>query len=240
MHPPPYSLTVSARRLATWISASIAGLLIAHITVQLLRFTTGNARLYGLAYIFSLGAEKNIPTLYASFSMLFCALLLMAISLARRPGQRLSRHYWAGLSLIFGFLAIDEILEVHEKLIDPMREYFGASGALYYAWVIPYSIGALVIVAVYAPFLLRLPRRSAILFVLAGAIFVTGAIGFEMLSGMVYLPGTPLNARYVVIQTFEEVLELSGIGIFIFALADYIETHLGGISVTIGDDRRQP
>lgn len=239
MHPPSYLPAVSARRLAAWVSAAIAGLLFAHTIVQLLRFTTGNARLYGLSYLFSLGAEGNIPTLYASFSMLFCAFLLATIGLAQRPGQPVSRRYWFGLSLIFGFLAVDELLEVHEKLIDPTREYFGASGALYYAWVIPYSIGALVIVAAYVPFLLRLPRRSAILFVLAGAIFVTGAIGFEMLSGTVYVPGMPLNARYVVIQTFEEVLEMSGTGIFIFALADYIETHLGGISVTIGDDRRQ-
>ncbi len=46
---------------------------------------------------------------------------------------------------IYTFLAIDETAQIHEKLIAPIRVAFGLTGALYFAWVIPYGIGVLVL-----------------------------------------------------------------------------------------------
>jgi hypothetical protein len=226
-------MVFSARRLALWNVVAIVGLLHLHMAIQALRFMTGNERLYGLAYAFSLGAEHNIPTIYATLAILFCALLLAMIGLSYRLPERVPRAYWLGLSMIFVFLALDESLQVHEKLIDPMRNYVDASGALHYPWVIPYSIGVLVVFVVYVPFLLRLPQRTSLLFVLAGSVYVTGAVGFEMLSGVFYVQGVSLNPYYVVAQTLEELFEMTGIGIFIYGLANFIESELGGITITI-------
>lgn len=230
---PEYSITLSAQRLATLLTAVIGILLLAHTLIQSLRFATGNDRLYGLAYAFSFGAEHNVPTLYSSLTLLVCALLLLIIGLANHPRQRRSRIYWLGMSAIFAFLALDESLQIHEKLTEPVRSMLDASGALYYSWVIPYSIGVAVIAVAYAPFLFRLPRRTAMLFVLAGTVFVAGAVGFEMLSGVFYVEGMSLNPEYVIAQTLEELFEMAGIGIFIFALADYIASHMGGLSIAI-------
>ena len=227
------SITLSAQRVAALIAGIISVLLFAHVLIQFLRFVMGNDRLYGLAYLFSFGAEHNVPTLYSSLTLLLCALLLAVIGFARHPALQGSRTYWLALAAIFVFLALDESLQIHEKLIEPMRNLVNATGALYYAWVIPYSIGVLLIAAAYVPFLTRLPRRTALLFVLAGTVFVSGAVGFEMLSGIFYVEGLSLNPAYVVAQTIEELFEMAGIGIFIFALADYIGSHLGGLSIAI-------
>jgi hypothetical protein len=72
-----------------------------------------------------------------------------------------------------------------------------------------------------------------LLFVLAGSVYVTGAVGFEMLSGVFYVQGVSLNPYYVVAQTLEELFEMTGIGIFIYGLANFIESELGGITITI-------
>ena len=100
---------VTPKSLATGFSAAVSLLLVAHIFVQAGRFATGDDRLFGLVYMFSVGADGNIPTFYSAFALLFCSgLLAFTAALVRKSGQPLF-YYWSGLSLIFAFLAVDEM-----------------------------------------------------------------------------------------------------------------------------------
>ena len=90
--------------------------------------------------------------------------------------------------------------------------------------------------AAYTRFLFRIPRRSAILFIFAGVCFVSGALVMELISGHVYQAAGSKNILYVVVQTLEETLEMSGIVIFIFALIDYIEKSIGQLHLILGHD----
>ena len=72
---------------------------------------------------------------------------------------------------------------IHERLRVPVRNSLGVSGLLYNAWVIPYGIALVVFVIAYLRFLMSLPKKIMILFIVSGATFVAGAIGFESLSG---------------------------------------------------------
>lgn len=94
---------------------------------------------------------------------------------------------------------------------------------LYSAWVVPYGIGLVLLAATYTRFLFRIPRRSAILLIFAGVWFVSGALVMELISGHVYQAAGSKNILYIVVQTLEETLEMSGIVVFIFALIDYIK-----------------
>ena len=223
-------IRISAAGLTRCFIVLVAVLVALHAGVQVARFITGNDRLFGLVYMFSLGADGNVPTLYSSFALLFSALLLAAI--ASRAAA--DRGYWWVLSLAFLFLTLDESLEIHEKLFGPLRQSLHTSGLLHYAWVIPYGIGAAAFGLAYVRFLMRLPRRTAVIFVVAGLAYVGGAVGMEMIGGLLFEESGSRSAVYVLAQSVEEILEMGGIVLFIYALADYVERHCGGLTLRLG------
>ena len=177
------NLTLTPRRLTSTFAVIALCLLLAHGAIQTVRFATGNERVGGLVFFFSVGADTNLPTFYSAFAILSCAVLLTIVGAASRGGGEVASGYWYGLAVTFLFLALDEMLELHERLIEPMRSRLDTSGYFYYAWVIPYGLGLVVFVGVYVRFLMRVPRRTAVLFVVAGAIFVAGGLGLEMVEG---------------------------------------------------------
>lgn len=150
---------------------------------------------------------------------------------------------WLGLSVIFLFLSIDEIGSVHELLVGPIRSHFDTSGLLFYAWVIPYGIGLLCLIAIYARFLLRLPRKTLSWFVSGGCIFVLGAIGLELFGGRIHddigLDGSIAHVvgedalKFSILYTIEELLEMIGVVIFIYGLLTYIVDELGALKIKV-------
>lgn len=231
-------IRLTPERICRYNAAIVVGLLGFHVALQSVRFATGNRFLFGLGPFFNVGADGNLPTYYSALSLLVSAILLLLIAVSTTSHRISDRKYWYALAAIFTFLSTDEMLQIHEHLIEPLRSTFGTSGIFYYAWVIPYGLGVLVLACVYLPFLLRLPRRTAILFVVAGASFVGGAIGIEVVSGLISEARGNDNPTYVALQTLEELLEMTGIVIFIYALADYIASHRGGLHLRItGQDR---
>ncbi|MCZ6672888.1 MAG: hypothetical protein O7C75_08110 [Verrucomicrobia bacterium] len=146
---------------------------------------------------------------------------------------------WLGLALIFCFLAIDETAVIHERFTQPVRETLGTDGLLHYAWVIPYGLAVLVIAILYLRFLFRLPKRFLILFIVAGAIYVCGAIGFEMLSGNHEVPYGRENLLYCTYYTLEELFEMTGIVLFIYGLLSYITEKFDGLSLNLKADKAE-
>ncbi|MBI4204237.1 MAG: hypothetical protein HY527_04355 [Betaproteobacteria bacterium] len=179
------------------------------------------------AYIvfFSVSGEGKLPTFYSGMTLLAAAALLGLIAAHERSrGGRFHRH-WAGLGIIFVLMALDEMFRVHEMTIRPLREIFGVtSGALSRAWVIPAMAFLAVMAVAYFRFLVALPARSRALFVIAGAIYVGGALGLEMVGG-VYTSTYQRDLTYGVIATLEEVLEMAGMVLFLYGLMDHAEHH---------------
>lgn len=233
-------LTLTPKRLARLFGLAVCCLIIAHVVVQTTRFVTGNERLFGAVPFFSIGSDRNLPTFYSAIALLACASLLGLIGFVSRQRTSIRPLYWYGLAAVFVFLSIDEMLMLHEKMIEPLRSKLGTSGIFYYAWILPYGAALLALLAVYGRFLLRLPRRTSRLFIFSGILFVTGAIGFEMLGGLHFEAHGGKTIGYVALQTVEETLEMVGIFIFLYALADYLEANFGGIRVhLVGDGQAE-
>jgi hypothetical protein len=230
-------IKITPKRLSLAFGGMVAALLAAHVVTQTIRFATGDNFLLGLVPLFSIGSDKNLPTFYSAFAILFCAILLTLIGRASTKDRYLSFGYWYGMAVVFVFLSVDEMLMLHERTIDPLRTMLDASGLLYYTWVLPYGIGVLIFAAIYARFLFRLRRRTRLLFVIAGTIYVVGAIGVEMLTGLYFESHGGGNPGYVALQTVEETLEMSGIVIFIFALADYLDHQFNGLRLVLSSGR---
>ncbi len=199
-------------------------LIIASIVGQLMTHLTGHGHIYGLVPLLNLDNENNIPTFFSSFLLLFAALLLMVITILARNSKASYVSGWAILSSGFLFMAFDEAFSLHEELNEPTRTLLGNDihGVFYYSWVIPAIPLVLVIALFFLKFLLYLPAKTRLNFLIGAILYIGGAIGIEMIGGFyASLYGT-YNLTYSMIVTVEESLEMAGSIIFIWALLEYI------------------
>jgi len=207
-------------------------LFLCNIGALFCQFYFGHDTIYGLVPLFKFNDENNIPTLYSSIALLFSAALLFSIAINNKKSGD-SYLYWLWLAVIFIFLSIDETASIHERFKDPTRELLNAKGLFYFAWVIPYGLAVTLFLIFYIRFLIILPRITMILFVVSGFIYVLGAIGLEMVSGMyAELHGTNTSI-YETIATFEELFEMLGVIVFIYALLSHIKSKHQGLVISV-------
>jgi hypothetical protein len=135
------------------------------------------------------------------------------------------------LSAIFVALSVDEIASFHERSIDSLRAALGANGLLYYPWVLIGGACALAVLLIYLPFLRRLPARTRILFLIAGSIYVIGALGMEMIGGWHASKHGVDNLTFATLAHIEEGLELAGMLLFLYALLDYLRAKAPAITL---------
>ena len=99
-----------------------------------------------------------------------------------------------------------------------MRALVPVGGLLHFAWVIPGAAAVLLVGLIYLRFLAGQPRRLARNMVLAGAVYVGGALILEMVGGLLfetYGPGVQTD----LVSMLEEVAEMAGIILYIHTLA---------------------
>lgn len=184
-----------------------------------------------LAPLFNIDKEQNIPTLYSWSALLFCAMLLATIAQVKKATRGQYVNHWRILAVIFAYLSIDEALSLHEKFIEPLRTSLNTGGILYYAWVIPGAIFAIAVFLGFLKFINALPTKTKRLFLTAGAVFIGGALGMELLSGAYANLYTENNFVTAILTSIEEFMEMIGIVIFIYALLSYINSELKGLSL---------
>lgn len=206
-------------QIIAWIVLILASanlLMIYHV-----HFGLVDRRLERTVEAFHFDQEGNIPTIFSFLLLLGSAVILWLISHSHRlKGE--SWIPWKGLAIIFIYLAVDEAIQIHEMFNELTSRFSGtlASG-IKFPWVIPYSILVVIFGLVYLPFLMRLPKYFRKMFVLSGLVFVTGAIGFELLGGKrIDVAGE--DFVYGTIMTLEETLEMTGVGLFIYTLLSYM------------------
>lgn len=181
----------------------------------------------------ALDTENSLPAWYSSILLFFNAAALGMIATVAKTKNDTDAIYWIVLAWVFLFLSADEVASLHERLSDPVLNALDASGVFFFAWVIPYGAVLFVLTLSYARFLLRLPRRSLILFGVAGVIYLGGAIGMDMVGGAIADKNGADNTPYVVAMIIEETLEIAGMNVFFVALRRHLEDNydLRAISV---------
>nr|WP_321359136.1 hypothetical protein [uncultured Hyphomonas sp.] len=218
-------------------------LLAAHLFVLVMNFGFGRDYLWGLAEKFNLNEEMNFPTLVATVELLACGAMLAANAFFR-PGAAGQAAGWWVLSGVFIFLGFDENIGLHEMLSHPTSQALQADWVPEYAWMIPYSAALLIAAVVLLPWFLRIDRSSQIRFAIAGAIFVSGALGVEILESA-NLSGTApelleggasladISLSQALLTTLQECMEYIGAGYFLYALV----LRLGGLRLQVSPRR---
>ena len=80
----------------------------------------------------------------------------------------------------------------------------------------------------------HLPAKTRNLVIWAGALFVGGALGMEMMAAHQDSLNTSNVFLYKLYSTIEELWEKLGVLVFIYALLSYMEKYVGQIQINIG------
>jgi hypothetical protein len=212
--------------------------------------------------IFDVGEERSIPTWFESVLFLLCSMLLAVIAVAKkRRSDRYSLH-WGVLSIILLFLSLDEVASIHEAIGAQAERLLHSAtgltpgGAISYFWVVPGAVFVVIILLAYLRFLANLPQTTRRWFLFAGALFVLGALGIEMLSaqvssssegianffgmelGLSRHSGSAIPKIMIGLQTCaEEMFEMLGLTAFVYALLAYIRSYVEDINVRVRIDK---
>ena len=182
---------------------------------------------YGLYALLDLNGDSSVPTWYAAFTLLLCAGLLALHGHYSRQRGDANAFHWRLLALVFALMSVDEVARIHEVV----GSFLGAqikpavgelNGFFHFDWVAAGMAFTLVVALFYIPFLLRLPRRVAGRLMLAGAVFVGGALVVEIFNARTQYLLDVHSVYYQMGTVVEECLEMLGIAIF----ADVLIRHL--------------
>ncbi|RNI25599.1 hypothetical protein [Rufibacter latericius] len=233
-----YFYNLKSRAVLTFLLKVFFVLLVLNLLVLSLEFYLENYTSSNLAsrytfknYVtgmFYFDGEKNIPTYFSTGNFLFSAALLFLISKHVRLGpEPLYHRKWFWLGWLFVWLAIDELFALHEITAKPMRtvlqQLFGQDnlGLLHFAWFVPYGLAILLVGSYFVKFAFSLPKKTLYNFLVSGFIFLAGAVGMEMVSGLIV--SSNLMSVYKLVTTLEESLEFIGSIYFIYSLIKYME-----------------
>ena len=238
--PSAISLRFTGRRIVKVLTVTVATLIVLSVVALGLRlYTSAPSHPLGAKFIywFNTDVESNVPALFSGFLLLIAAALLAVIALSVGAQKRPYRRHWWALSLIFVYLACDEVGQLHERLSASLPATLEEMGIqtpawMYWAWVGP----ALIIVAIlgitYARMVFSLRPVTRNLFILSGAIFVGGALGLEMYGG--YLESKYGRGAEVLIESLvEEAMEMTGVTLFIYALVRHLRERVTSIHVEV-------
>lgn len=182
-----------------------------------------------LVRIFNVGDETSIPNWYSSAALAVSSALLAGVAATLRARKETKDLIaWAALSAIFALLSLDEIVGMHEVFSEHLHEYLHTSGAFRFAWAFPALVLVLFVGATYLPMLSRLTLRRRVQFIVAGLLYVGGAVGMEMVGSKVFsAAGDQITPLYTVCNHLEEFLEMIGIVLFNAALIEHLASLLG-------------
>ncbi|GAB3826740.1 hypothetical protein GCM10028895_38130 [Pontibacter rugosus] len=206
----------------------VLGLLVANITgvvlESVLAYESRFTRL--IVQYFDFNKEENFPAFFSAVILLFAGLLLFLIHKRSRSmgAARHSRH-WFILGCIFVFMAVDESVQLHEHIAEFVRPKLSndLNGLLHWSWVVPYAVFVLIVVAYFLNWVLRLPAETRNIFFISGFMFVAGALGLELVEGYLFKAYGIDHLYNRVMYCIEELLEMSAVVLFIYALLRHME-----------------
>ncbi|MGY2084287.1 hypothetical protein [Blastococcus sp. SYSU DS0539] len=189
---------------------------------------------YPLLYrLFNTDGETNVPTWFTVLLLVGVAAVCAGIAAQFRRCGVGAGWRWTFLAVIFLYLSVDELAALHEETMPFMAQVVEAEGAFTFPWILIAAPLVVVLALFYAPFVWHLPRGIGVLLLLAGFLYVGGAIGMEAVGGHFYEGGQGyLSTGYVWATTVEELLEMAGAAVALYAVALFAQEKLPQPPVT--------
>lgn len=191
----------------------------------------GYTNFYGFKKFF-FDDEETIPTYFSAINLLIAGILLALIANFKARANDPFILHWKILSGLFILLSIDEIAGIHEMTIDPLVLAYDLSGYLRFPWVILGLMFMAGFSLYYYKFLKSLPKKYIKGFFCSCLIFLTGAIGIEIISAKIFISReeSAKDLIYNLVTSIEESFEMIGIIMFINVLLSYLKTMNNSIN----------
>ena len=226
MSPIVINLKLIPARIAQTLWSTISLLFLLSISTHELARAVPIRRFANLAEIWNPDLEPSIPTWFSTFLLAFAAFLLWQTSKNSALADKRASS-WRWLSAIFTLLSIDEVAGLHERLIGPVSKVLHTGGALVFAWVAPGLIFVAAVALAFTPFLRSLTPALRRALLIAGAAYVSGALGMEMIDGYALDSLKVSKDTYFYLTNIEEFLEMSGVTLLITAVLRHWQNQSG-------------
>lgn len=238
----PGPIAIEPAKIARFLGTFAIILIFCHIAMRLI--TSGAWHLnipYDLLERFDLNKERTLPTFFQGLMLFVSSILLAIIAALNKTEPDHGKNAWALMSALMLFLSADELICIHERLGEWTNQCYGflkltdplaikLSSPFITSWVFIYLPAAFLIFLVSLKWLRRLPAKTRKYFLLAGALYVCGAAGCEMIQSCYWRFGMDHgNLGYEINSIVEEGLEMAGVIIFIWALLAYIANRFKNV-----------
>ena len=175
---------------------------------------------------FNMDNEYVLQSYFSGLLLLTAGFLLCIIAAYKKKVKASFVLQWTLLGIIFLYMAVDEVIQIHEHWQVPLSNLITSKGYFSIDWVRSAVILVAIFGLLYIRFFFKLPRKSMLLFGLSGTVYLMGVLGLEMLAGEYVSTYHQWGYDYGMLVAREETLEMIGISLFIFALLDYIRQQL--------------
>jgi hypothetical protein len=213
---------IKQAQLRRWLTLSTGAVSGAGLVIELLDNFLQDNRLETLVRFFSLSYENNLPSWYASLLLALCGATLWMVALATRQQPTTGKNYvkhWYFLACSFFYISLDELVGLHEHASEWFPHF---RGWLFYSWVLPGGAIVVLLAMAYFQFLAHLQVATRIRFVVAGGLYVMGALVLEIPLGWITQRWGVHSMPYVLLDWLEESLELLGLSLFFLSLVDHL------------------
>ena len=257
-------LAIYAKTIVRTIVLAVLFITLAGLAARFALYMWGDVEFLQPLRLFNVGDERSIPTWFESLQFLLCSILLAVVAVAKKQrNDRYSLH-WSVLSIILLLLSLDEVASIHEAIGQQSERLLHSitgltpGGAIKFFWVVPGAIFVIIVLLAYLRFLADLPQSTRRFFLFAGALFVLGALGIEMLTAQVVSSSGAISDWIVSsfggivdrgtasaiptilkgLQTsVEEMLEMLGLAAFVYALLAYMRSYVEDVTVRVRTDK---
>lgn len=216
----------------------IAVLLGGHVFVNGAYLLFGHGRLLGLSEKLDFVQESSLPNFFAASALLATA--AVAATIARVSSTRTSKltACWSMATAVLVFLAFDEGAGIHDLLAVPVQRALNSDGVLFIGWVAPYAVLTLAVAYKLLPLARALSPGVRNQLVAAAGLYVSAAIGVEMMEavlmdrstqgglGSVDFSAVNHAPAMMLMVTIEETAEMIGVALALRALLFHLTREL--------------
>lgn len=225
----PRDFPLTADMLVKWkeifaVACIVSALLVGASFAQDLILNYGtNADSSDKIWLLDVDSEESAFTWLSIVATFSAAWLLFEVAGIAAKQRSHFKWHWYFLAALFLLLSFDEFASIHEKISAVLSARMENTGFMYFAWAAPAGVVSLLGLAAFVPFIRSFPPRLAVLLVVSAAVFLAGAVGFEMIGGSVAEVEGIDSVRFRMLANIEEGLEIAGVLILIYVLLSHLE-----------------